>query len=243
LEDMRPPLQDMLPPLQDMPPLQDSSACHAESVHSLMTPTMRRRETDNYVLRVWHSWKKDDVDIHCAVAQTTPSYKADNAIQGNVNLSKGEHSGDRYSRRLHREHVHNAVASKPDLWQVCSEWALAHIHSPFPSSEEKDALAQMTGVSRGRVNNWFGNWRSRHWRDEASARGVLVNERTRIDPQKRNADVVLQDKCKEWLQTADNMSHPYPCDEVIQGLAALSGKSKTSVDTWFVNWRKRKWSR
>eukprot|EP00698_Gefionella_okellyi_P017746 TRINITY_DN5232_c0_g2_i2.p1 TRINITY_DN5232_c0_g2~~TRINITY_DN5232_c0_g2_i2.p1 ORF type:complete len:185 (-),score=27.63 TRINITY_DN5232_c0_g2_i2:71-625(-) len=49
------------------------------------------------------------------------------------------------------------------------EWAMAHLHNPYPTSSEQDNLASLCVVlSRKQVYNWFANFR-RQWPDLLSA--------------------------------------------------------------------------
>lgn len=42
-------------------------------------------------------------------------------------------------------------------------WFCAHFENPYPTTEEKEALTQQTGLTIPQVNNWFINARVRHW--------------------------------------------------------------------------------
>jgi len=57
---------------------------------------------------------------------------------------------------------------------VLRDWFLDHITHPYPSGQEKQALAQQTGLSYVQVSNWFTNTRKRSWqlmRKEHEKRG------------------------------------------------------------------------
>ena len=44
-----------------------------------------------------------------------------------------------------------------------TEWLLKHSKNPYPSMEDKAALADKSGLSTQQVQNWFINMRKRHW--------------------------------------------------------------------------------
>ncbi|KAM5341711.1 hypothetical protein ACJ41O_014742 [Fusarium nematophilum] len=46
--------------------------------------------------------------------------------------------------------------------RVLRNWFISHLDHPYPSEEEKLALAQQSGLSRSQVINWFANTRRRH---------------------------------------------------------------------------------
>lgn len=47
---------------------------------------------------------------------------------------------------------------------LLTEWFFNHINDPYPSEEEKSALATQCVLSLNQVNNWFGNKRIRYKR-------------------------------------------------------------------------------
>ncbi|SPO07313.1 uncharacterized protein DNG_10007 [Cephalotrichum gorgonifer] len=59
-------------------------------------------------------------------------------------------------------------------------WFAAHIDHPYPSEEEKSAMAQQSGLSRTQVVNWFSNARRRH---KMSAEASSARSATKIFPQ------------------------------------------------------------
>ena len=48
-------------------------------------------------------------------------------------------------------------------WDACQKWTFAHAAAPYPSAEEKAALARKAGWPPGRVNHWFSNMRKRKY--------------------------------------------------------------------------------
>jgi hypothetical protein len=43
-------------------------------------------------------------------------------------------------------------------------WFTTHMRNPYPSSEQKAELARASNLTVKQVNNWFTNFRKRHWR-------------------------------------------------------------------------------
>ena len=56
-----------------------------------------------------------------------------------------------------------AGALADDRWDACQKWTFAHAAAPYPSAEEKAALARKAGWPPGRVNHWFSNMRKRKY--------------------------------------------------------------------------------
>ena len=54
-----------------------------------------------------------------------------------------------------------AGALADDRCDACQKWTFAHAAAPYPSAEEKAALARKAGWPPGRVNHWFANMRKR----------------------------------------------------------------------------------
>jgi len=48
------------------------------------------------------------------------------------------------------------------LTEPLLEWLLKHLHNPYPSQIEKEALAFSTGLDVNQIQNWFLNMRKRH---------------------------------------------------------------------------------
>eukprot|EP01138_Halocafeteria_seosinensis_P007596 gb/GECG01007764.1/.p1 GENE.gb/GECG01007764.1/~~gb/GECG01007764.1/.p1 ORF type:complete len:154 (+),score=29.25 gb/GECG01007764.1/:1-462(+) len=57
----------------------------------------------------------------------------------------------------------NAGELSYESTKVLMTWFMEHIHSPYPTVEEKEELARQTELSRLQVRNWFTNMRKRHW--------------------------------------------------------------------------------
>ena len=55
-----------------------------------------------------------------------------------------------------------ASASK----RVLKAWFDEHLDSPYPTPKEKSLLARSAGLSIKQVNDWFTNYRKRHWEQE-----------------------------------------------------------------------------
>eukprot|EP00761_Pharyngomonas_kirbyi_P009827 gb/GECH01009845.1/.p1 GENE.gb/GECH01009845.1/~~gb/GECH01009845.1/.p1 ORF type:complete len:251 (+),score=33.17 gb/GECH01009845.1/:1-753(+) len=51
-----------------------------------------------------------------------------------------------------------------DAIQVLQDWFIEHWERPYPNDEEKEHLAQQTGLTAVQVGNWFINTRVRVWR-------------------------------------------------------------------------------
>lgn len=47
---------------------------------------------------------------------------------------------------------------------VLKTWFDNHLHHPYPTEEEKDALGRRGGITLEQVNNWFINTRGRKWK-------------------------------------------------------------------------------
>ena len=50
--------------------------------------------------------------------------------------------------------------------RVLKKWVDMHIEDPYPSVTEKEDLAFSAGLSLKQVNDWFTNYRKRHWEEE-----------------------------------------------------------------------------
>ena len=64
---------------------------------------------------------------------------------------------------------HRRYSLSSDARNVLKAWVDEHIEDPYPSIEEKQVLAQKGNLSIKQVNDWFTNWRKRHWEDEMIA--------------------------------------------------------------------------
>ena len=50
--------------------------------------------------------------------------------------------------------------------RVLKGWVDGHLADPYPSVQEKQQLAAHANLSIKQVNDWFTNYRKRHWEDE-----------------------------------------------------------------------------
>ncbi|KAE8713508.1 Homeobox protein knotted-1-like 6 [Hibiscus syriacus] len=48
--------------------------------------------------------------------------------------------------------------------QTLLEWWNVHNYWPYPTEDDKKALAETTGLDQKQINNWFINQRKRHWK-------------------------------------------------------------------------------
>ena len=55
---------------------------------------------------------------------------------------------------------------------MLKRWVNEHLADPYPSVGEKQELANQAQLSLKQVNDWFTNFRKRHWEDEISGRGL-----------------------------------------------------------------------
>jgi len=70
----------------------------------------------------------------------------------------------RRSRRQERRHTLGMEARR-----LLKEWVDAHLEEPYPTIVEKQELASATCLSLKQINDWFTNYRKRHW-DESMLR-------------------------------------------------------------------------
>jgi len=61
-----------------------------------------------------------------------------------------------------------------DATDVLRRWWDNNLAWPYPSEDEKRALADETDLSPTQINNWFINQRKRHWHKVASNPGIAV---------------------------------------------------------------------
>ena len=52
------------------------------------------------------------------------------------------------------------------------EYVDSHLSLPYPSPDEKAELASKAGMTVTQINNWFINYRARHWEDQLADEGV-----------------------------------------------------------------------
>ncbi|CAM9479113.1 unnamed protein product, partial [Phaeothamnion confervicola] len=53
------------------------------------------------------------------------------------------------------------VRYPPHVTRTLISWFLTNVHHPYPTSEDKAALARQTGLKLNQVCNWFTNQRKR----------------------------------------------------------------------------------
>lgn len=75
------------------------------------------------------------------------------------------------------EHTH--VSSLRRGGRVLRNWFHRHHEYPYPTDEEKDALAHESGLSKRQVSNWFSNARRRHKQQYHARRDSSSNTNTR----------------------------------------------------------------
>ena len=72
---------------------------------------------------------------------------------------------------------HRRFSLGADARRILKEWVDDHIDDPYPSVAEKQQLAAEANLSIKQVNDWFTNYRKRHWEDamqNANAGGELA---------------------------------------------------------------------
>lgn len=106
------------------------------------------------------------------------------------------------------------------------EWFNAHSDHPYPSQEEKQALAQEAGTTVRQVKNWFGSHRKRESKTQ---------RRQHRFPEESTATFLA------WFQShLGAPDGPYPSEPEKLALAKETNTSIVQVETWFINHRKRK---
>jgi hypothetical protein len=104
--------------------------------------------------------------------------------------------------------------------EILRSWARAHLPHPFPSTDEKQSLAERTGLTIVHINHWFGNFRKRKWEQ-----GIIA----------------LHEKEIFQLWADEHLAHPFPSASEKKRLAEQAGVTVLQVANWFANFRKRKW--
>eukprot|EP00327_Prymnesium_parvum_P033981 CAMPEP_0195593650 /NCGR_PEP_ID=MMETSP0815-20121206/999_1 /TAXON_ID=97485 /ORGANISM="Prymnesium parvum, Strain Texoma1" /LENGTH=269 /DNA_ID=CAMNT_0040732807 /DNA_START=121 /DNA_END=930 /DNA_ORIENTATION=- len=59
---------------------------------------------------------------------------------------------------------------------VLKQWVDQHLDHPYPSPLEKNVLARAANISLKQVNDWFTNFRKRHWNTESELPEVWLRE-------------------------------------------------------------------
>ena len=95
----------------------------------------------------------------CADPRGARSRSAEEALLSPLNPSEDEPTRKSICR-------HRRYSLSSDARNVLKAWVDEHIEDPYPSIEEKQVLAQKGNLSIKQVNDWFTNWRKRHWEDD-----------------------------------------------------------------------------
>ncbi|KOO53578.1 knotted1-like homeodomain protein liguleless4a [Chrysochromulina tobinii] len=53
-----------------------------------------------------------------------------------------------------------------DARRVLKTWVEDHLEDPYPSVQDKQQLGAATQLTMKQINDWFTNYRKRHWADE-----------------------------------------------------------------------------
>ncbi|CAI9785153.1 unnamed protein product [Fraxinus pennsylvanica] len=59
--------------------------------------------------------------------------------------------------------------------KILLEWWNAHCQWPYPTEDDKIALAESTGLDQKQINNWFINQRKRHWKPSENMQFSVMN--------------------------------------------------------------------
>lgn len=59
--------------------------------------------------------------------------------------------------------------------QQLLEWWSRHYKWPYPSEQQKIALAESTGLDQKQINNWFINQRKRHWKPSEDMQFMVMD--------------------------------------------------------------------
>ncbi|KAJ3505471.1 hypothetical protein NMY22_g17576 [Coprinellus aureogranulatus] len=88
----------------------------------------------------------------------------DDSSQHEKSLAQGMHFSLCLSTHLDLPEA--ATSYPPAYIQVASEWLVANIHNPYPSSAVRDSIAKKTSSPRKNIDNWFLDVRKRiGWND------------------------------------------------------------------------------
>ncbi|KAL9654341.1 hypothetical protein ABK040_010370 [Willaertia magna] len=88
-----------------------------------------------------------------------------NGSEGNSNYNNNSRGEDSKTKPISAKRLHLPKQAKIILRQ----WLDEHFTSPYPSDQQKEELAQKTGLTLNQVNNWFVNARVRIWKPKANA--------------------------------------------------------------------------
>ncbi|KAF6159130.1 hypothetical protein GIB67_032747, partial [Kingdonia uniflora] len=65
--------------------------------------------------------------------------------------------------------------------QILMDWWNKHYKWPYPSEQQKMALAACTGLDQKQINNWFINQRKRHWKPSEERQFMVMDPHCYID--------------------------------------------------------------
>ena len=63
--------------------------------------------------------------------------------------------------RAHSRHRRFSLTN--DSKRLLKQWFNDHIEHPYPTQREKEALSRSANLSLKQINDWFTNYRKRHW--------------------------------------------------------------------------------
>ena len=75
---------------------------------------------------------------------------------------------------------HRRYSLGAEARRILKGWVDLHIDDPYPSVSEKHELAMAAGLSIKQVNDWFTNFRKRHWEDEMYSASVREHKSARL---------------------------------------------------------------
>ena len=64
---------------------------------------------------------------------------------------------------LRAQSRHRRFSLTNDSKRLLKQWFNEHIEHPYPTQREKEALAKTASLSLKQINDWFTNYRKRHW--------------------------------------------------------------------------------
>jgi len=85
-----------------------------------------------------------------------------------LSLSNGTSSGNVMDRRSVRRKKRSPHGNDPK--KALHDFVESNMGLPYPSQDEKRALASAAGLTMTQVSNWFINYRARHWEAELVAK-------------------------------------------------------------------------
>ncbi|GBG30353.1 Homeobox protein 4 [Hondaea fermentalgiana] len=113
--------------------------------------------------------------------------------------------------------------------EVLKKWLYAHSDNPYPTSEEKEELQRLTGLTRMQLDAWLTNGRQRY---------VKPKERRGANPNYARYSKDVRDILVEWL--VNHVKHPYPKNDEMADLMKKTKLTKRQIQNWMTNSRKRK---